>query len=205
MKTDVADKLGNDFRTSPSDEVNDGFPVLKSVGVGRTLKVMFAVEGNKTAVKSFVSDVLYQESIKKSSSLSNSLNIVSKLSHAVRIDDNTFEVFYGKDFKFTVNPAKYNNISKLTVNGKQLAADKKTGEYTLENVKEDQMITVSLTGGEYKDKNKDEKSDSKSTEVPGTGENRILFVTVLSAILIGAFVFITVIVFITVMRRKKTN
>ena len=66
-------------------------------------------------------------------------------------------------------------------------------------------ITVSLTGGEYKDKNKDEKSDSKSTEVPGTGENRILFVTVLSAILIGAFVFITVIVFITVMRRKKTN
>lgn len=205
MKTDVADKLGNDFRTSPSDEVNDGFPVLKSVGVGRTLKVTFAVEGNKTAVKSFVSDVLYQESIKKSSSLSNSLNIVSKLSHAVRIDDNTFEVFYGKDFKFTVNPAKYNNISKLTVNGKQLAADKKTGEYTLENVKEDQMITVSLTGGEYKDKNKDEKSDSKSTEVPGTGENRILFVTVLSAILIGAFVFITVIVFITVMRRKKTN
>ena len=205
MKTDVADKLGNDFRTSPSDEVNDGFPVLTSVGVGRTLKVMFTVEGNKTAVKSFVSDVLYQESIKKSSSLSNSLNIVSKLSHAVRIDDNTFEVFYGKDFKFTVNPDKYNNISKLTVNGKQLAADKKTGEYTLENVKEDQTITVSLTGGENKDKNKDEKSDSKSTEVPGTGENRILFVTVLSAILIGAFVFITVIVFITVMRRKKTN
>ena len=39
MKTDVADKLGNDFRTSPSDEVNDGFPVLTSVGVGRTLKV----------------------------------------------------------------------------------------------------------------------------------------------------------------------
>ena len=53
---------------------------------------MFTVECNKTAVKSFVSDVLYQESIKKSSSLSNSLNIVSKLSHAVRIDDNTFEI-----------------------------------------------------------------------------------------------------------------
>ena len=31
------DKLGNDFRTSPSDEVNDGFPVLKSVGVGRKI------------------------------------------------------------------------------------------------------------------------------------------------------------------------
>lgn len=82
--------------------------------------------------------------------------------------------------------------------------NKKTGEYTLENVKEDQMITVSLTGGEYKDKNKDENPTQSLLRFPEPAKQNT-FVTVLSAILIGAFVFITVIVFITVMRRKKTN
>lgn len=198
MKTDVCAKLGEAFRNAPSDEVNDGFPVLKSVGVGRVLKVTFAVEGNKAAIKSFANDTLYKESVKKSSS-SNNLSIVSKLSHAVKIDDNTFEVFYDKDFKFTVNPEKYKNISKLTVNGKQLAADKKTGEYTLKNVKEDQAITVSLTSSDNGGKKSDSESTIKqgSTKVPVTGESRTLFVVILSAILTGAFVSIVV------LRRKK--